>query len=148
MGKFLALTHRGQALLASAVRHMGVRAYLVFALIFSVVIVADWGIQSFVSGAEIRLFDTLISKRIFSPKPDPDIVILDIDEASLAGMAAKHGRWPWANEVFGELVRGIEAQQPRAIVSSPTATACALRVTRRSTPRLPNQKPLFSRCCG
>lgn len=108
--------HRARALLVSWVRRLGARAYLIFALVFSVVIVADWGVQGFVSGAEIRLFDTLISKRIFTPNPDPDIVILDIDEASLSGMAAQHGRWPWSNQVFGDLVRGIEAQQPKAIV--------------------------------
>jgi adenylate cyclase len=108
--------HRAKAKLVSWVRRLGVRAYLIFALVFSVVIVADWGVQGFVSGAEIRLFDTLISKRILSPEPDPDIVILDIDEASLSGMAAKHGRWPWPNSVFGDLVRSIEAQQPQAIV--------------------------------
>jgi adenylate cyclase len=116
MSKLGALIQRGQTVVMSGVRRLGARAYLIFALIFSVVIVADWGIQGFVSGAEIRLFDTLISKRILSPTPDPDIVILDIDEASLAGMAAQHGRWPWSNQVFGDLVRGIEAQKPRAIV--------------------------------
>ncbi len=108
--------HRVNLKLMSWVRRLGARAYLIFGLIFSVVIVADWGVQGFVSGAEIRLFDTLISKRILTPRPDPDIVILDIDEASLSGMATQHGRWPWPNQVFGDLVRSIEAQQPKAIV--------------------------------
>ncbi len=112
----LALVHKSRAMFVSWVRRLGARAYLFLALIFSVVIVGDWGVQGFVSGAEIRLFDTLISKRILTPKPDPDIVILDIDEASLSGMAAQQGRWPWANQVFGDLVHSIEAQQPKAIV--------------------------------
>ncbi len=110
------LIQRTRAAVVSLVRRLGGRAYLIFALIFSIVIVGDWGVQGFVAGAEIRLFDTLISKRLLTPQPDPDIVILDIDEASLSGMAAQHGRWPWANQVFGDLVRGIEAQHPRAIV--------------------------------
>ncbi len=121
MGKALSnrlrdLIREARATIISLVRRLGGRAYLIFAVIFSVVIVVDWGVQGFVAGAEIRLFDTLISKRLLMPKPDPDIVILDIDEASLSGMAAQHGRWPWANQVFGELVHGIEAQHPRAIV--------------------------------
>ena len=110
------LIHQARAAVISLVRRLGTRAYLIAALVFSIVIVGDWGVQGFVSGAEIRLFDTLISKRILTPRPDPDIVILDIDEASLSAMAAQQGRWPWANQVFGDLVRGIEAQQPRAIV--------------------------------
>jgi adenylate cyclase len=98
------------------IRRLGVRAYLLAAFIFSILIIGDFGILNFVSAAEARLFDTLISHRIITPSPDPDIVIVDIDEASLAGMAPSQGRWPWPNQVLGELVTGIEAQKPRAIV--------------------------------
>ncbi|MDP1733490.1 MAG: CHASE2 domain-containing protein [Sulfuritalea sp.] len=107
---------RLQATTISMVRRLGARAYLILAAVFSLLIVADLGMTSLVSAAETRLFDLLISHRISTPKPDPDIVILDIDEASLAGMAADHGRWPWPNRVFGELVEAIEKQKPRAIV--------------------------------
>jgi len=48
--------------------------------------------------------------------PDPDIVIVDIDEASLAAMQDTAGSWPWPRAVHGELLQGIERQQPRAIV--------------------------------
>jgi CHASE2 domain-containing sensor protein len=107
---------RLQAGTVSLVRRLGARAYLILAAVFSLLIVTDSGLLNLVSAAETRLFDLLISHRIATPKPDPDIVILDIDEASLAGMAAEQGRWPWPNRVFGELVAGIEKQKPRAIV--------------------------------
>jgi len=110
------LLHRLQAGTVSLVRRLGARTYLILAAVFSLLIVADSGLLNLVSAAETRLFDLLISHRIATPKPDPDIVILDIDEASLAGMAAEHGRWPWPNSVFGELVDGLEKQKPRAIV--------------------------------
>jgi CHASE2 domain-containing sensor protein len=109
------LDHR-RAALVSLVRRLGARAYLVFALIFTTLIVADLGLLNLVAAADNKLFDSLISHRLLTPKADPDIVILDIDEASLAGMAKEHGRWPWPNRVLGEMVRGLEAQQPRAIV--------------------------------
>jgi len=48
--------------------------------------------------------------------PDPDIVIVDIDEPSLALMEKDAGRFPWPRVVYGDLVTGIEAQKPRAIV--------------------------------
>lgn len=48
--------------------------------------------------------------------PDPDIVIVDIDEASLAAMQDTAGSWPWPRAVHGELLQGIARQQPRAIV--------------------------------
>ena len=110
------LLRRLQAGTVSLVRRLGARTYLILAAVFSLLIVADTGLLNLVSAAETRLFDLLISHRIATPKADPDIVILDIDEASLAGMAAQNGRWPWPNSVFGELVDGIEKQKPRAIV--------------------------------
>lgn len=102
--------------IVSLVRRLGARAYLVLAAVFSLLIVADLGLLDLVSATETRLFDLLISHRIAAPRADPDIVIIDIDEASLAGMAAEHGRWPWPNRVLGELVTGLERQKPRAIV--------------------------------
>jgi adenylate cyclase len=110
------LLHRLQAGTISLVRRLGARAYLVLAAIFSLLIISDTGVLNLVAAAETRLFDLLISHRMATPKPDPDIVILDIDEASLAAMAAEHGRWPWPNGVFGELVDKLEKQKPRAIV--------------------------------
>jgi CHASE2 domain-containing sensor protein len=100
----------------SLIRRTGARAYLYLALIFSILILGNWGLIDLVSAAEIRLFDTLISHRLIVPTPDPDIVIVDIDEASLAGMAPEFGRWPWPNKVFGELVDRVGAQNPKAIV--------------------------------
>jgi CHASE2 domain-containing sensor protein len=100
----------------SLIRRLGARAYLIIALAFSILIVGNFGLLSLLSAAETRLFDTLISHRIITPSPDPEIMIIDIDEASLAGMAPDQGRWPWPNQVLGELVKGIEAQKPRAIV--------------------------------
>ncbi len=108
--------NRRRAALVSLVRRLGARAYLLFALVFTTLIVTDLGLLNLVAAADTKLFDTMISHRVIVPKPDPDIIILDIDEASLAGMAKEHGRWPWPNRVLGEVVRGIEAQQPRAIV--------------------------------
>jgi adenylate cyclase len=48
--------------------------------------------------------------------PDPDIVIVDVDEPSLARMEKDAGKFPWPRVVYGDLVAGIEAQKPKAIV--------------------------------
>ena len=111
-----ALRDRLQLALASAVRRAGARAYLALALVFTLVIAVDlWGV-GLLDSADTKLFDTLVSKRLRYTHADPEIVIVDIDEASLAGMAPEFGRWPWPNQVMGELVQGIEQQKPRAIV--------------------------------
>ena len=110
------LAQRAKDLLVRGVRRLGARAYLLFALVFTVVIVTDLGLLKWVASADTKLFDTLISHRLIRPHADPDIVIMDIDEASLAGMAPTQGRWPWPSQVLGEMVRGLEAQHVRAIV--------------------------------
>ena len=68
------------------------------------------------SPLEHRLSDWFVHQQAQGLKPDADIVIVDIDDASLARMQDTAGSWPWPRSVHGELVRGIERQQPKAIV--------------------------------
>ena len=68
------------------------------------------------SPLENRLSDLFVRLQAQDLKPDADIVIVDIDDSSLASMQDTAGSWPWPRAVHGELVRGIERQQPRAIV--------------------------------
>ncbi len=65
---------------------------------------------------ENRLSDFFVRSQAVQLAPDPDIVIVDIDDASLANMQNAAGSWPWPRAVHGELVRGITRQQPKAIV--------------------------------
>lgn len=65
---------------------------------------------------ENRLADVFIRLQARSLQPDPDIVVVDIDDTSLAQMEVEVGRWPWPRAVHGDLILGIAAQQPRAIV--------------------------------
>jgi adenylate cyclase len=48
--------------------------------------------------------------------PDPDIVLLDIDEPTLEAMVPEYGRYPWTRAVYGALLEGLARQKPRAIV--------------------------------
>ncbi|MDP2248112.1 MAG: CHASE2 domain-containing protein, partial [Nitrosomonadales bacterium] len=72
------------------------------------------------SPLENRLSDALIAvhTRVLEPgyEPDPDIVIVDIDERSLGLLAESVGRWPWPRAMHAELLQGIEQQNPRAVV--------------------------------
>lgn len=65
---------------------------------------------------ENRLSDLFVRQQAQDLRPDPDIVIVDIDDASLARMQDVAGNWPWPRSVHGELVRGIARQHPAAIV--------------------------------
>lgn len=65
---------------------------------------------------ERKSFDFYMQARLQAPAPHPDIVLVDIDEHSLAAMAPDYGRWPWPRRVLGEFVDAVEAQGPKAIV--------------------------------
>jgi len=65
---------------------------------------------------ENRVLDTWVRWHAAALDPDPDIVLVDIDEKSLAGMQDLAGRWPWSRAVHAELIEGLAAQKPRAIV--------------------------------
>ena len=102
--------------LARRTRKIGAWAYPGMALLVTLVLLGNTGVEGLLKAAETRLFDTLVSHRFRTPLPDPSIVILDIDEASLAAMAPKQGRWPWPNAVLGEMVEGLERAGAKAIV--------------------------------
>jgi adenylate cyclase len=65
---------------------------------------------------ENRLLDTFVRTQAAALAPDPDIVLIDIDEKSLARMESEAGRWPWPRVVYADLLEGLAAQKPRAIV--------------------------------
>ncbi len=90
--------------------------YLYLAGLFSVFAVLDATVLHATAEMRQTAFDAMVRYRIVVPKPDPDIIIVDINEASLAAMAQYYGRWPWPRQVLGEFLEQIEKQQPKAVV--------------------------------
>ncbi|MEX0960842.1 MAG: adenylate/guanylate cyclase domain-containing protein [Burkholderiales bacterium] len=89
--------------------------YVLFAA-FVIAAIAEYSWLDWLRSAEQRFSDLFVAVQAEKLQPDPDIVIVDIDEASLEAMAEYAGRWPWPRSVHGELVAGIAQQNPRAIV--------------------------------
>ncbi len=90
--------------------------YLYLAGLFSVFAVLDATVLQKTADLRQTAFDAMVRNRLIVPPPDPDIVIVDIDEASLAALSQDYGRWPWPRQVMGEFLENIEKQQPRAVV--------------------------------
>ena len=86
----------------------------------ALVIVALGGLELFelrlLQPLENRLLDRFVRSQAARLAPDPDIVLIDIDEKSLANMQKEAGRWPWPRVVHADLVEGLATQKPRAIV--------------------------------
>lgn len=90
--------------------------YLYLAALFTVFALLDTAFLHVTSEMRVAAFDVMVRYRLSPPKPDPDIVIVDIDEQSLADMSKDYGRWPWPRQVMGEFVERLEKQQPKAVV--------------------------------
>ncbi len=90
--------------------------YLYLAALLTLFAVLDTMQLHIISGMRQEAFDAMVRYRIIVPKPDSDIVIVDINEASLAAMAKDYGRWPWPRQVLGEFLEQVEKQHPKAIV--------------------------------
>lgn len=86
------------------------------AALLLVVAVAEVGRLHLLEGIEGRVSDFFVRHHAGGLAPDPDIVIVDIDEPSLARMQDAAGKFPWPRSVYADLVLGIESQKPRAIV--------------------------------
>ncbi len=84
-------------------------------LIFSVWVFLDVLVVHFTSGMARSSFDAMVRARVVAAAPDPRMVIIDIDEATLARMAPEFGRWPWPRDTLATVLDHIEKQQPAAI---------------------------------
>lgn len=60
--------------------------------------------------------DSALKYRFSGPAPSDDIVIVDIDERSLAKMAEDYGRWPWPRSVFAELLLSLDEVGTQSVV--------------------------------
>ena len=92
------------------------RFYLYLAAAFTAFVAVDAAVLHFTAQMRQSSFDAMVSYRVVVPKPDPDIVIVDINEASLAAMGPEYGRWPWPRQVLGEFLENLERQRPKAVV--------------------------------
>jgi len=92
------------------------RFYLYLAVFCSLLVLVDAGSVELIKGMKLKTFDVIMKNRVFYHTADPDIVIADIDEASLAAMAKEYGRWPWPRQVFAEFLELLQEQNPRAVV--------------------------------
>lgn len=92
------------------------RFYLYLAVFCSILVVLDAGSFELIRGMKLKTFDVIMKNRVLFQKADPDVVIVDIDEASLEAMAQEYGRWPWPRQVFAEFLEMLQEQHPSAVV--------------------------------
>ncbi|MFZ6770956.1 CHASE2 domain-containing protein [Undibacterium sp. Di26W] len=65
---------------------------------------------------ESRLGDVYLRHHAPGYKADADIVVVDIDDASMLGMQKIAGLWAWKREIHGFLLESLATLEPRAVV--------------------------------
>lgn len=60
--------------------------------------------------------DALTRLRAQQQAPDPELLVIDIDDYSLTAMAEQIGSWPWPRATHAGLIEWLNAQGARAIV--------------------------------
>ena len=96
--------------------HFPAKSLLVLFAAIAVAVILEFSWLNWLRSAEARFSDFFVAAQAGKIKPDPDIVVVAADEHSLEQLADYAGRWPWPRSVHGEMVQGIQAQKPRAIV--------------------------------
>ena len=73
---------------------------------------------SFFEMAENRTFDYRQSIQIIHKHrtPNPDITILEIDDATVEYLWEKYGEWPAPRSIYADLIKRLEKDNPNAII--------------------------------
>jgi len=97
-------------------RQLGARAIVlvgVFATIYATYLFAVSQISPLATTAS---HDVILKTRWAGPEPSPRVVIVDIDERSLAALAPEHGRWPWPRNVLADGLDRMTVIGARAVL--------------------------------
>ncbi len=101
--------------LGTLARRFDKRFYVLLALAVVAVIVVDFTFTQWIGALDGTKYDTLVHYRLSSPAAASDIVIVDIDERSLATVGLEQGRWPWPRDVLAEAIATIAEARPKAL---------------------------------
>ena len=88
------------------------------AMVVAIIALAEFLLLDLMFGVESSLSDRFVQSQAAGLVPDQDIIIVDIDEYSLFGIARKegYGRYPWPRELQGQILAGILKQNPKAVI--------------------------------
>lgn len=67
-------------------------------------------------GIAAATFDLMQRHRLWASAPDPRLLIVDVDERSLADLSAEFGRWPWSRDTLATVLQHAQAEGAAAVV--------------------------------
>lgn len=109
------------------IRESPVRWHAVFGALFVVAMAIElFGLHAF-GTTEYRLADVFMRHHASELQPDPDLVVVDIDDHSMAEMQEIAGLWSWSREIHADLLGALTEFGPRAILFDVTFSDRDLR---------------------
>lgn len=76
----------------------------------------DWSDTRSLDSAEDAIFDQVVQWRPFEPKPSGRVVVVEIDECSIAYFRARgEGGWPWSRQRHADLLDQLDRAGVRAV---------------------------------
>lgn len=97
-------------------RRFGGRAIMLAGLLATLYAVFLFAMSSWSPSPPKASHDVILKTRFSSPLPSSNIVIVDIDERSLAAMSEAHGRWPWSRDVLADGLQKLVDLHSRAVL--------------------------------
>ena len=67
-------------------------------------------------GIASATYDLMQRHRLWASAPDPRLLIVDVDERSLADLSGGFGRWPWSRDTLATVLQHAQAQGAVAVV--------------------------------
>lgn len=97
-------------------RRFGFRAVLSVGVASTAYAVYLFLAQTLAPDSPMASHDVILKTRLSSPPPSKNIVIVDIDERSLATLSDTHGRWPWSRDVLADGLQKLSDAGSRAVL--------------------------------
>lgn len=102
--------------ISHSLRRTGDKTVLIIALVAS-----GWALYGFVAsigtGTTTKAsHDAILKIRFSSPQADSRIVILDVDERSIASLSETQGRWPWSRDVLASGLEKLDSLGAKAVL--------------------------------
>ncbi len=85
--------------------------------LFTALILVDFFLLGGITAFEHPLQDMLVRINSAARPVDPDVVVVNVDDASLLAAQKEQGvAWPWPRSMYADLLNGLMKQGPKAVV--------------------------------
>jgi CHASE2 domain-containing sensor protein len=116
---FLALVafkSTAQAMFAAVMRRFDNRMLILVGLFATFFAIFSFAIDNIVAKKANPRSDAILKLRLSGPEPSTNILIVDIDERSLATLSSKYGNWPWPRDVLADGVQRLADLNVRGVL--------------------------------